>query len=173
MLCAQRMRKRSPKRGNGRSGQCKRPERRAHQLTKMGKLASWVLRTLFILAALWVQGRAQNPPAKQNQPVDVIRINTELIQTGVVVLDKHGHFVDGLQPEQFELKVEGKPQPISFFEQIKAGSTRERARLASLSDNSTAQPSDESRNDVHGRTIVFFIDDLHLALDSLGRTRKA
>ena len=127
------------------------------------------------MAVLCVQGSAQNPPAKQNQPVDVIRINTELIQTGVVVLDKHGHFVDGLRPEQFELKVEGKPQPISFFEQIKVGSARERARLAVLSDNSTTQPSDESasKNDNHGRTIVFFIDDLHLALDSLGRTRKA
>ena len=141
----------------------------------MERFTSSAFRTLLLLTALCVQGSAQNPPAKQNQPVDVIRINTELIQTGVVVLDKHGHFVDGLQPDQFELRVEGKPQPISFFEQIKAGSARESARLAALSDNSTAQPSDESssRNDVHGRTIVFFIDDLHLALDSLGRTRKA
>jgi VWFA-related protein len=141
----------------------------------MERFTSSAFRTLLLLTALCVQGSAQNPPAKQNQPVDVIRINTELIQTGVVVLDKHGHFVDGLQPDQFELRVAGKPQPISFFEQIKAGSARERARLASLSDNSATQPSDESssRNDVHGRTIVFFIDDLHLALDSLGRTRKA
>src|SRR5258707_8051223 len=115
MDCAQRLRRRSRKPGNGRSGQCKsRPERSARQLTKMERFASCVLRTLFILAALWVQGRAQNPPAKQNQPVDVIRINTELIQTGVIVLDKQGHFVDGLQRDQFELKVEGKPQPISF-----------------------------------------------------------
>ena len=141
----------------------------------MERFTASAFRTLLLLTALCVHGSAQNPPTKQNQPVDVIRINTELIQTGVIVLDKHGHFVDGLQPEQFELRVEGKPQPISFFEQIKAGSDRERARLAALSDNSTAQPSDESssRNDVHGRTIVFFIDDLHLALDSLGRTRKA
>jgi VWFA-related protein len=141
----------------------------------MEKFTSSALGTLLLLTALCVQGRAQNPPAKQNQPVDVIRINTELIQTGVVVLDKHGHFVDGLQPEQFELRVEGKRQPISFFEQIKTGSARERARLAALSDNSTAQPADESssRSDIRGRTIVFFIDDLHLALDSLGRTRKA
>src|SRR4029077_845949 len=124
----------------------------------MERFTSSAFRILLLLMALCLQGRAQNPPAKQNQPVDVIRINTELIQTGVVVLDKHGHFVDGLQPDQFELRVEGKPQPISFFEQIKAGSARERAQLASLSDNSTAQPSDESssRNDVHGRTIVFF-----------------
>src|SRR5947207_13141640 len=140
----------------------------------MERFNSSAFRILLILTALCFQGRAQNPPATQNQPVDVIRINTELIQTGIMVLDKQGHFVDGLQRDQFELKVEGKPQPISFFEQIKTGSARELARLASPGDKSAVQPSDESasRNDSRGRTIVFFIDDLHLSLDSLSRTRN-
>ena len=62
----------------------------------MERFTSSALPTLLILTALCVQIRAQNPPVKQNQPVDVIRINTELIQTGVIVLDKQGHFVDGL-----------------------------------------------------------------------------
>ncbi len=75
-----------------------------------------------------------------------------------------------MQREQFELSVDGKPQPISFFEQVKAGSSKERAQLASI----TADPAEKATaiNDTRGRTIVFFIDDLHLALDSLGRTRK-
>src|ERR1044072_2113806 len=46
---------------------------------------------------------------------EVVRIETELIQTGVMVLDKSGKFVDGLRPEHFELTVEGKPMPLSFF----------------------------------------------------------
>ena len=118
--------------------------------------------------------QAQTPPtSKPQQPDDVIRINTELIQTGVVVLDKQGHFVDGLQREQFELTVEGKPQPVSFFEQVRAGSARETARLASLNGAKTAPPAEESSSgESRGRTIIFFIDDLHLSLDSLGRTRK-
>ena len=130
------------------------------------------------LAYCWVllfsfKGQAQNPPPKQNQPDDVIRVNAELIQTGVMVLDKKGRFVDGLQREQFELSVEGRPQPITFFEQVKAGSAKERARLASLTGKSAAGKSNESSSlDSQGRTIVFFIDDLHLSLDSLGRTRK-
>ena len=105
---------------------------------------------------------------------DVVRVNTELVQTDVMVFDKKGQFVDGLQREQFELSVEGKPLPISFFEQVKAGSARELARLVSLSGKPPAQPSEPSSsiNDSGGRTIVFFIDDLHLSLDSLGRTRK-
>jgi hypothetical protein len=40
-----------------------------------------------------------------------------------MVFDKKGRFVDGLQREQFELIVNGKPQPISSFEQVRAGSS--------------------------------------------------
>jgi VWFA-related protein len=137
------------------------------------------VRRILVLAAFclgpgFFQTQAQNPPSKPQQSDDVLRINTELIQTGVVVLDKQGRFVDGLQREQFELSVEGKPQPISFFEQVRAGSARERARLASLSSAEATQPAEESssENESRGRTIIFFIDDLHLSLDSLGRTRK-
>lgn len=57
-------------------------------------------------------------------PDDVIRISTELVQTGVVVLDKQGKFVPGLKAEQFVLKVEGKPVTPAFFEQVTAGSDR-------------------------------------------------
>jgi VWFA-related protein len=89
-----------------------------------------------------------------------------------MVFDKQGHFVDGLKREQFELAVDGKPQPISFFEQVKAGTSRERAQLAAVSNNSAPAEKTTSINESQGRTIVFFIDDLHLSLDSLGRTRK-
>jgi VWFA-related protein len=107
----------------------------------------------------------QQPP----QTEDVLRINTELVQTGVTVLDGRGNFVNGLKREQFELIVDGKPQSISFFEQVEAGSDRERqvATRETKESNKTSPPSD-----AHGRTIIFFIDDLHLSLDSLNRTQK-
>jgi VWFA-related protein len=105
------------------------------------------------------------------QPDEVIRVNTELVQSGVMVFDKRGHFVYGLRREQFELSVDGKPQPISFFEQVKAGTFKERTQLASIANPAAAEKA-TAINDTRGRTIVFFIDDLHLSLDSLGRTRK-
>ena len=103
------------------------------------------------------------------QDPDVVRINAELIQTAVTVLDKKGNFVDGLGREQFELVVDGKPRSVAFFERIAAGSTRER-ELATrgVGVNSTAPLPPAT---VPGRTIVFFIDDLHLSPDSLNRTR--
>ncbi|HEU4433344.1 MAG TPA: hypothetical protein VFR51_08090, partial [Pyrinomonadaceae bacterium] len=52
---------------------------------------------------------------------DVVRITTELVQTGVVVVDKQGKFVDGLKPEEFVLKVDGKQVTPSFFERVTSG----------------------------------------------------
>ncbi|HET9479095.1 MAG TPA: VWA domain-containing protein, partial [Pyrinomonadaceae bacterium] len=103
------------------------------------------------------------------QEPEVVRINTDLVQTAVTVLDKKGNFVDGLQRDQFELIVDGKPRQIAFFERVAAGSTRERELASrSLVVNSTAPLPPAT---VPGRTIVFFIDDLHLSPDSMNRTR--
>lgn len=111
--------------------------------------------------ALAQQSSAQEP--------EVIRTNTELVQTAVTVLDKKGKFVDGLKSEQFELIVDGKPRQVAFFERIAAGSTRERELAANgLGVNSNAPLPPAT---VPGRTIVFFVDDLHLSPDSLNRTR--
>jgi VWFA-related protein len=102
---------------------------------------------------------------------DVIRINTELVQTAITVLDKGGHFVDGLSRDQFELLVDGKPRPISFFERVTAGSARE-AQLSTRADvtSSAAKPPAPVAT-VRGRTIVFFIDDMHQSPESMHRTR--
>jgi len=85
-----------------------------------------------------------------------------------MVFDKKGSFISGLKPEQFELTVDGKSQPITFFEQVRAGSFKEVQLLSKEKPAPDSSPVNETR----GRTIVFFIDDLHLSLDSLGRTRK-
>jgi VWFA-related protein len=102
---------------------------------------------------------------------DVIRTNTELVQTAITVLDKKGHFVEGLKREQFELVVDGKPRPVTFFERVAAGSARE-TEIASLGNTNTTAPATPiTAARVPGRTIVFFIDDLHLSPDSMNRTR--
>jgi len=105
------------------------------------------------------------------QETEVVRTNTDLVQTAITVLDKKGNFVEGLKREQFELTVDGKLRPVAFFERIASGSPRE-LELATLADptsNTTAPAPPPAR--VPGRSIVFFIDDLHLSPDSLNRTR--
>jgi len=115
--------------------------------------------------------QTQKPTPAPPDGADVLRINTELVQTDVTVFDKSGKFVNGLKPGQFELSVDGKPLPISFFEQVRVGTARE-LRLRPPSNSPTVVPETPAVNENRGRTIVFFIDDLHLAPDSLARTRK-
>ncbi|MDX6528525.1 MAG: hypothetical protein QOH41_815 [Blastocatellia bacterium] len=117
-----------------------------------------------------ISNAQQQLPAPQSD--DVLRINTDLVQTAFTVVDKNGRFVDGLDRSQFELTVDGKPRPISFFERVTAGSDRE-AQLAVRHDPSAAPAKMPAiPPSVRGRTIVFFIDDLHLSPDSMNRTKQ-
>jgi len=106
---------------------------------------------------------------------DVIRINTDLVQTDVVVLDRAGRFVEGLQREQFELRVDKKPQTISFFDLVTNGSPAEDKQLAAAGDKSPASITPGivgSAPIEQRRTIGFFIDDMHMAAESVPRTRE-
>ena len=111
---------------------------------------------------------AQQP---QKPADDVVRVNTELIQTAITVVDKDGRFVEGLNREQFELVVDGKPRPISFFERVTAGSPREAQINSKPGVSPPANSTAASNPNTSGRSIAFFIDDLHLSPDSMNRTR--
>lgn len=106
------------------------------------------------------------------QESDVVKTNTELVQTAITVLDKKGKFVEGLQREQFELTVDGKPRPVAFFERVASGSARERelAKLGNPTNDATPATAAPPPR-IPGRTIVFFLDDLHMSPDSMNRTR--
>jgi VWFA-related protein len=122
-----------------------------------------------LLTSTNLSGIAQQP--QQPQADDVLRVKTELVQSAVTVVDKDGRFVDGLNRDQFELLVDGKSRPISFFERVTSGSPRE----AQLARANVIDPTDKSvakAPTVHGRRIVFFIDDLHLSPDSMDRSKK-
>ena len=85
--------------------------------------------TVCLTVLLNTTALAQQPQKPADE--DVLRVKTELVQSAVTVVDKDGRFVNGLSRDQFELIVDGKPRPISFFEQVTSGSPREQ-QLASL-----------------------------------------
>src|SRR5688572_15312120 len=121
--------------------------------------------SLVVTAAL-----GQDPRPANDDP---IRITTELVQTSVVVLDKQGRFVEGLKPEEFLLKVDGRPVMPSFFERVITGTVREEKLEKSAARAVAAVPMTPTAATYRGRTIIFFIDDLHLSAASVQRTRKA
>jgi VWFA-related protein len=131
---------------------------------------------LLLLAALCLSAPAQEPtpttttPAKDDE--DIVRISTELVQTDVMVFDKAGKFIDGLKPEQFELKVDGKPQQVVFFERIEAGTVNEDAQIAAARGGASSVKGGAALPLDRGRTVVFFVDDLHLSIASAMQIRK-
>jgi VWFA-related protein len=116
-----------------------------------------------------VVGQTQTPTPLQ-QSEDVLRINTELVQTDVMVFDRRGQFVVGLKPEQFILTLNGQAKDISIFERVTSGSSLEATQINSSRSTSAAVQNFVNRP---GRLIFFFIDDLHLSGESLARGRKA
>lgn len=126
-------------------------------------------------AALTSVTLAQQKPADRNQPEDVIRTTTELIQTDVMVFDKQGTFIKGLKQGQFELRVDKKPRTILFFEPITAGSANEEAQLAAARGRVLSSGSGGKGAPVpldRGRTVFFFIDDFHLSPGSVSQARQ-
>lgn len=138
------------------------------------------------LCALCAGARGQQPTPND----EVVRVSTTLFQTDVTVLDKQGRFVENLQRDQFELRIDGKVQPITFFERVKAGTANEDAQLAAArgaarttsntssnsSSNASSNASDATETGKvvpldRGRVILFYLDDLHLSNESVQRVR--
>jgi VWFA-related protein len=139
------------------------------------KLISGCLLLCLVFLSHPTRGQQSVPSRGSAEPDDdVIRINTDLVQTDIVVLDRQGRFIDGLKKEQFELRVDDKPQMISFFERIVTGSSAEERQLAAA----RPQPSGEApvgrvpNATEYQRTAAFFVDDLHLGPEAILQTRK-
>lgn len=125
------------------------------------------------------QPTTQNQPSPpQQQPQDgqdeVLRVSSTLVQTDLTVFDRNGRFVEGLRPEQLELKVDGKPQSIDFFERVTAGSADEARRIAAARGEQleTMGTTTDTPVVVRPRSITFYADDLNLTPQGISRARE-
>jgi VWFA-related protein len=126
-----------------------------------------------LLSARVFWGQTPTEPKRQDQS-DVLRVFTELVQTDVMVFDKQGRFVDGLKKEDFELRIDGQPKPVEFFERVTTGSVSEESQLAAArgSSNRTGTPPTQPIPLDRGRPIFFYVDDLHLDLAGVKTATK-
>jgi VWFA-related protein len=125
----------------------------------------------FQLAALVALAQTQpRPTPSPEQSDDVVKIFTELRQTDVMVFDAKGKFVDDLKREDFELRVDGKPTPITFFERVEAGAGNEEAQWLAVRERPT--PTKEPVPTTYGRKVIFVVDDIHLSQTSIVQARE-
>jgi VWFA-related protein len=113
---------------------------------------------------------APSPPSEQTE--DVVKIFTDLRQTDVMVFDAKGKFVDGLNRQDFELRVDGKPVPITFFERVEAGAGNEEAQWLAARNPTPSNTAKETSPITYGRKVLFFVDDIHLSPTSIVQARE-
>jgi VWFA-related protein len=97
----------------------------------------------------------------------ILRVETELVQIDIVVVDKKGNLVRDLRREDFELFEDGKRQQITHFAagtSVKPATWLRTERTATANDAKVASTSTEFRA---GRYIVIAVDDFHLAPENL------
>src|SRR5258705_5582522 len=159
-----------------------------------GRRVTWAgIKAIACVLTIWVNTLPQKPqspgPAaspQQQSPAlpeleprrqdrdEIVRVFTELVQTDVMVFDKQGHFVSGLRPADFELRVDGQAKSLQSFEQITAGSNEE-AQLSAARGSTLVSPGITAKGAVpldRGRTVFFYVDDFHLDASGWSSARK-
>lgn len=127
---------------------------------------------------------AQDP--KQTSPVksppgaqpgqDTVRINTQLVQVDAVVTDKKSHHVEDLTQDDFEVTVDGKKQPLTYFKHIDLPNLVKREVAPKKKTDAKAAPESMptrqiAPEEVH-RTMAFIVDDLGLSFKSVEFVRE-
>ncbi|MXW00985.1 MAG: VWA domain-containing protein [Holophagales bacterium] len=104
----------------------------------------------FCIAAVPVWGQEEDWPDLFSEVLDVRVVNVE-----VVVTDRRGNRIRGLEASDFELLVDREPLPISYFTEVDEGVAR-----SSFDDDVARVPSVVADEPV-GTSYLIFIDDLH------------
>jgi VWFA-related protein len=130
----------------------------------------------FLLFLGLMQALAQQPsPTLPPADDQAVKINTNLIQIDVTVVDKNGKVVSGLKPEDFELYENGQLQKITnfaFVSKMKSGASigGDQSQEAQTPSNAATAPLKRGET---RRTIALVVDDLNLSFPSVYYTRKA
>jgi VWFA-related protein len=117
-------------------------------------------------AGLWLTLIAASgvAAAEAQRPAPVIEVGLDLVRIDASVTDSKGRPVTDLRPEDFRLRVDGKPRPVDnaiFF-------GREEAAGADA-DASAAAGAASGRQ----RSLVFLIDDLNMSGSSMYSAQRA
>lgn len=108
-------------------------------------------------------------PAAQDQP---IRVRTDLIEIRAVVSDKKGNPIPDLKKEDFELLENNKPQELSFFSIVRIPGRNEAPKSSAATAETRPKTEAERRMETPSRTVVLYVDTLHLSIQSLLRIKQ-
>lgn len=104
-----------------------------------------------------------------------MRITTQLVQVDAIVTDKKGQHIEDLSEDDFELTVDGKPQPLTFFKLIRlvAPKTAKAVPAKGKTPPLTQMPTKQVDAENVRRTIALVVDDLGLSFASTHFAKEA
>jgi VWFA-related protein len=117
---------------------------------------------------------------QQSDREEVLRVRTNLVELSAVVTDGRGRAVENLSKEDFELLENNRPQQINFFTIERVGGTQPPTQMATPTSGTNAPAADGARTVATpaarasvSRTVVLFVDALHLTPSGLMGVKKA
>ena len=142
------------------------------------RLLLLLLLALFPYTYTLGQGQTPSPsPSPQKSTgEDVLRVETNLVQLDVVVVDKTGKQVTDLRPEDFEVVEDKNKQQVTSFSYVVLGPEVTISQSAPASSpirsNAPVVPAPLKPGQVH-RTIALVVDDLGLSFESIVSVKEA
>jgi VWFA-related protein len=113
---------------------------------------------LHIAAAVLFLIAAQQPPAPPQ-----FKTGVNLVEVDVIVTDRAGQPVKGLNKDDFEVFEDGKPVPIASFSPVDLPEEPADASIPAPDRSGAAYGSNEQPED--GRVILVVLDDYHVSFD--------
>src|SRR6267142_2411217 len=124
-----------------------------------------------------VQQQAQPPQRPADQPPDqpqppTFRAGINFVRVDVIITDKNGNAIADLQPSDFDVTEDGKPQKIDTFKLVKLDGGRAESMKEPPKEIRTDydEESEAARDDV--RLFAIFRDDYHVKRGSSMSVRK-
>jgi VWFA-related protein len=119
---------------------------------------------------------AANLEARRQANGFTLRVSSHLVDVNVVALDKKGHPITGLKPEDFEIYDNGVKQDVHSFSQADVVASTDATAPATPPVASaltfTNHPARNARPEAEGNTVVLLIDASNLAYPDLVDARQ-
>jgi VWFA-related protein len=132
-----------------------------------------------LLGASVAFGQQAPVPAPNPEKSGVVfSVTSTLVQVDAVVTDGKGRNIADLAPDDFQVSIDGKVQPLTHFSYVRlstAAPTASPAAAASMASGPVLPPppSAQLRPEDVRRTIVVMVDDLGLSFESMAYVRSA
>jgi VWFA-related protein len=116
------------------------------------------------------------PAGYEKKEPSKFEVETELMEVRAVVTDKKGHVVEGLKKEDFELLENSESREISHFTISKVEEAQRDVRAGDGEPQDTESKLQQARAQLSqppARTILLYVDALHLSFTSLNWVKQA